>query len=152
MPNAQPSAATAARPSRARRSLSGLRLPDWRRALAPVGRFVPTTRRALAAVAGVALTPAVTLGLVLFTVFSHPTLTPRVLASFVLWKAAELVSAAWTGLAQVVGVDALVRALIDAPFMLAGGALAYSVVSGLALRVLYKNLMSHPRHARVSHS
>jgi hypothetical protein len=53
---------------------------------------------------------------------------------------------------QAVGVDSLVRALFDAPFMLAGGALAYSVVSALALRVLYKNLLSGRRYARVSHS
>jgi anti-sigma factor RsiW len=145
-------------PARAR-GLSALHLPDWRRALVGVGRFVPKTRRAWAALAGVALTPAVTLGLVLYTVFSHPTLTPQALASFALWKVTELVAAAWTAAPQLVldagqtmGVDALFRALLDAPFMLAGGALAYSAVSALALRVLYKNLSAQRSHARLSHS
>ena len=135
-----------------------LRLPEWRGALVSVRRFVPKTRRAWAALAGVALTPAVTVGLVVYTVFSHPTLTPQALVSFALWKSAELVAAAWGTVAgfaldagQLVGVDALFRALMDSPFVLAGGALAYSVVSALALRVLYKNLMGQRRHARLSH-
>jgi anti-sigma factor RsiW len=141
------------------RTPGGLRLPDWRRGLAVVGRFVPRTRRAWAAISGVALTPAVTLALVLYTVFSHPTLTPQALASFVVWKVSDLLAAAWGVLAgvaldagQAIGVDALVRTLFDAPFILAGGALAYSVVSALALRVLYKNLLGGRRHARLSHS
>ena len=155
---AGPSVGVAGRPAR-NHGLSGLRVPDWRGALVAAGRVVPRTRRAWAALAGVALTPAVTVGLVLYTVFSHPTLTPQALASFVLWQATELVAAGWSALAQgaidaarVLGADALVRALFDAPFMLAGGALAYSAVTALALRVLYKNLSSRRSHARLSHS
>jgi len=151
-PVATVAAVEAARPA-------ATRLPDWRRALVAVGRFVPRTRRAWATLSGVALTPAVTVGLVLFTVFSHPTLTPQALVSFAAWKLADLFAAGWSALAafaldnaQVLGVDALVGALFDAPFMLAGGALAYSIVSALALRVLYKNLLDGRRHARVSHS
>jgi hypothetical protein len=124
-----------------------------------VGRFVPRTRRAWAALSGVALTPAVTVGLVLYTVFSHPTLTPQALVSFVVWNISDLLSAAGGVLAtvaldagQAIGVDAVVRTLFEAPFMLAGGALAYSLVSALALRVLYKNLLGGRRYARVSHS
>jgi hypothetical protein len=45
-----------------------------------------------------------------------------------------------------------VGALLEAPFMLAGGAFTYSLISVLALRVLYKNLLSGSRHARLSHS
>jgi anti-sigma factor RsiW len=138
---------------------AGLRWPDWRRALVAVGRFVPRTRRAWAALSGAALTPAVTVGLVLHSVFSHQSLTPQALASFAIWQVSDVFSAAWGAMAtaaldvsQAVGVDSLVRALFDAPFMLAGGALAYSVVSALALRVLYKNLLSGRRYARVSHS
>jgi anti-sigma factor RsiW len=155
---AQVHAPATARPVGAR-TLMGLRMPDWRPALVAVGRFVPRTRRAWAAISGIAITPAVTVGLVLYTVFSHPTLTPQALASFMVWKASDLLSAAWSGLSgfaldagQAIGVDAVVRTLFEAPFMLAGGALAYSVVSVLALRVLYKNLLSGRRYARVSHS
>jgi anti-sigma factor RsiW len=143
--------------------IPGLRLPDWRRGIALAGRMVPRvlprTRRAWAALAGVALTPAVTVGLVLYTVFSHPTLTPQALVSFAIWKATELASATWSALAalaldagQVLGLDMLARSLFDAPVMLAGGVMAYSLVSALALRVLYKNLWGHRRHARLSHS
>jgi anti-sigma factor RsiW len=151
-------AAAAATPSGAR-AFGGFRLSDWRRALMAVGRFVPRTRRAWAALSGVALTPAVTVGLVLYTVFSHPTLTPQALVSFVVWNISDLLSAAGGVLAtvaldagQAIGVDAVVRTLFEAPFMLAGGALAYSLVSALALRVLYKNLLGGRRYARVSHS
>ena len=155
---AEPSAAVGGLPARSH-GFAGLRVPDWRRALAGAARVVPRTRRAWAALAGVAVTPAVTVALVLYTVFSHPTLTPGALASFVLWQATELVAAAWSALAplaldaaQVLGADALVRALLDAPLMLVGGALAYSAVTALALRVLYKNLSDHRSHARLSHS
>jgi len=141
------------------RALAWLHPQDWRRGLAALGRFVPATRRAWAAVAGVAVTPAVTIGLVLYAVFSHPTLTPQALASFVLWKVAEAASFARGALAtvaldtaQLLGLDALVRALIDAPFMLASGALAYVALSALALRVLYRNLLSSRHHARLSRS
>jgi anti-sigma factor RsiW len=144
-------------------AVAGLRLPDWRRALAVAGRVVPRvlpkTRRAWAALAGVAVTPAVTVGLVLYTLFSHPTLTPQALISFAIWKITELAAVTWGGLTalafdagQVVGVDALARSLFEAPVMLAGGALAYSFVCALALRVLYKNLWGQRRHARLSHS
>jgi len=155
------SPAAGSAPAKAARSatLLGLRLPDWRRGLAVIGRFVPRTRRAWAALAGIAVTPAVTAGLLLFTVFSHPTLTPQALASFGVWKLSELVAAAWAAVAsvaldsaQVLGADTLVRALFDAPFMLVGGALTYSAVTALALRVLYKNLSGNRRHARLSHS
>ncbi len=134
-------------------------VPAWRRAARAAARFVPRTRRAWATLSGIAVTPAVTVGLVLFTVFSHPTLTPQALASFVLWQIGELAAAGWAVFAegalsgaQVFGVDALVRTALEAPFVLAGGALAYSIATALALRVLYKNLLVNRRHARVSHS
>jgi anti-sigma factor RsiW len=68
----------------------------WTRALAQAKRLVPQTRRAWAAISGVAVTPAVTVGLVLYAVFSHPTLTPGALASFVWWQLSDLALAAWS--------------------------------------------------------
>jgi hypothetical protein len=151
-------AAAGAVPARAP-TLAGLRLPDWRRALATVGRYVPKTRRAWATISGVAVTPAVTAGLVLYSVFSHPTITPHALASFAAWKLTDGFSAAWTAVgdlaldgAQVLGLDAVARTLLDAPLLLAGGALIYSAVSALALRVLHKNLSGSRGHARPSRS
>jgi anti-sigma factor RsiW len=155
-----PALVSSAGPSEQRpRALAWLHPEDWRRGLAALGRLVPATRRAWAALAGIAVTPAVTIGLVLYAIFSHPTLTPQALASFVLWKVTEVAALARSGLgtmaldgAQLLGLDALVGALIDAPFMLASGALAYVALSALALRVLYRNLLSSRRHARLSHS
>jgi hypothetical protein len=99
----------------------------------------------------------VTAALVIYTVFSHPTLTPQALASFVVWKLNDLFAAGWSALAstalegaQLMGVDSFVRAFLDAPWVVAGGALLYSVVSVLALRVLYKNLLGGRRYARLS--
>jgi anti-sigma factor RsiW len=131
----------------------------WRRALVWGRRLVPRTRRAWAALAGVAVTPAVTVGLVFYVVFSHPTLTPGALASFIMWKAGELLSYGWSVVAgaalagvQSSGLGGLVETAMNDPLMIAGAALAYSVVSVLALRVLYKNLIGSRRHARLSHS
>ena len=142
---------------RLRATPAALRVAAWRRALVAARRFVPRTRRAWATISGIALTPAVTVALVIYTVFSHPTLTPQALASFVLWKLTDLFAAGSSALAaatldgaQILGVDVFVRTLIDAPFIVAAGALAYSVVSVLALRVLYKNLMGGGRYARLS--
>src|SRR5690606_7375524 len=108
-------------------------------ALAVGRRVVPRTRRAWAALAGMAVTPAATVGLVLYTLFSHPTLTPQALISFALWKGNEWLTAGWTALValgvegvQASGLGSVFQSLLDAPVMLAGGALAYSALSALA--------------------
>jgi anti-sigma factor RsiW len=126
-----------------------VRVPAWRRALAVGARFVPKTRRAWAALAGASVTPAVTFGLVLYTVFSHPTLTPQALASFVFWQLTELTVTAWGGLVsgglalvRLAGLDGLLQTVLDAPVMVAGGVAIYALASVLALRVLYKNLIA----------
>lgn len=123
--------------------------PAWRRSLAAVGRLVPKTRRAWAALSGVALTPAVTAGLVLYAVFSHPALTPQALASFAIWKLADLYALASRALgaaalrgSQLLGMDVFADAVLGAPWVVAGAVLLYSILSVLALRVLYKNLAS----------
>jgi anti-sigma factor RsiW len=136
-----------------------VREPAWRRALGTARRFAPQTRRGWAALSGVAVTPAVTVGLVFYVVFSHPTLTPQALASFMMWKMGDLFSFGWNALlgaalggVQSLGLGGLVETAMRDPLMIAGGALAYSVVSVLALRVLYKNLMGNRRYVRLSHS
>lgn len=134
-------------------------VPEWRRALAWASGFLPRTRRAWAAVSGVALTPAVTLGLVFWTVFSHPALTPGALVSFAWWKASELGAAAW-GLVSTRALEsqALLRAwefvgsLAVSPAAVAGSALALCVGTVLASWVLYRNLVvAHPLDGRVAH-
>ena len=143
-----PTAVAARRPASA---------PAGRRVLlAWASRLVPQTRRAWAALSGVAVTPAVTAGLVLYAVFSHPTLTPSALAAFAWWQLTDLASAAWGGVSgalvqsgELFGAYSLFDTLASAPLALAGGVLAYSIVSALALRVLYKNLITSHRHSHL---
>ncbi len=147
-----PAPVVAAAPARAS-------VPAWRQALRWGRRLVPRTRRAWAALSGMAVTPAVVVGLVFYAVFSHPTLTPQALASFILWKMGDLFSYGWSALAGAAldgvrsfGLGGLVETAISDPLMVVAGVLAYSVVSALALRVLYKNLIGNRHHARLSHS
>jgi anti-sigma factor RsiW len=136
----------------------------WQRALVVARRtavrVMPRTRRAWAALSGVAVTPAAIFGLVLWVVFSHPTLTPQALVSFAMWQISDLLAAGWNGLlatvltlASTTGYDSVLQSfasLARTPLVLAGGALVYSAVAAFALRVLYKNLIAHRRYARVS--
>jgi anti-sigma factor RsiW len=155
-----PRPATAvARPARTEARAAG-----WQRALvfarSTAGRLMPRTRRAWAALSGIAVTPAAIFGLVLWVLFSHPTLTPQALASFAMWQISDLLAAGWNGLlatgmtiATTTGYESMLQsftALARTPLVLAGGALVYSAVAALALRVLYKNLITHRRYARVS--
>ena len=126
-----------------------------------LGALVPHTRKAWAAVSGVAVTPMATLGLLLYTVFSHPTLTPGALVSFVGWKvtafattateAARAVLLESTGLFRVY---TFMESLVAAPAALAAGLLVFSGLMAAATWVLYKNLIATPtvdgHYARVS--
>jgi anti-sigma factor RsiW len=161
-PRARPATALA-RPARTR-----VEAAPWERALVAARRMaartavrvIPRTRRAWAALSGIAVTPAAIFGLVLWVVFSHPTLTPQALASFAMWQISDLLAAGWSGLlatgmtlASAVGYESILQSLTTlarTPLVLAGGALVYSAVAALALRVLYKNLTAHRRYARIS--
>jgi anti-sigma factor RsiW len=159
-------AALAPRPETAvaRPSRQPARAASWQRALvvarSGAGRLMPRTRRAWAALSGIAVTPAAIFGLVLWVVFSHPTLTPQALASFAMWQISDLLTAGWNGLlatgmtmATTTGYESVLQSfttLARTPLVLAGGALVYSAVAAFALRVLYKNLITHRRYARVS--
>lgn len=134
--------------------------PRRARALAWLGRAVPQTRQAWAALSGVALTPAVTLGLVLWTLVTHPTLTAGALASFAWWKATELAGAAWelasASLIESAGVFrlyAFLESMALSPTALAGGFLLLSAGTVAASWVLYRNLFSHhPMDGRIAHA
>lgn len=136
------------------------RVPEWRRALAWARSMVPRTRRAWAAVSGVAVTPAVTLGLVVWTLASHPTLTAGALASFVWWKASALAALAWEAVAaralQSAGLFeaySFFGSLPWSPAALAGAVTALSAATVAATWVLYKNLFTpHPGDGRVAHA
>lgn len=149
------------RPAREATAASRPTSRPWTRALAVARRLVPRTRRAWAAIAGAAVTPAVTFGLVLWAVFSHPTLTPQALVSFAFWQLSDLAIASWTAfvsggveVARIVGLDGLVSAMMDAPLVTALAVASYAVAFTAAVRVLYKNLIGSrsPRHRYVSAS
>lgn len=132
------------------RATSVATLPIWSNVLAAAARLVPQTHEAWAAVSGVAVTPAVTVGLILYVVSSHPTLTLGSLASFAWWQVTDLGSMALSGLSAAVlqsgelfSVYSLFETLASAPLMVAGGFLTYSMASALALRVLYRNLVAN---------
>jgi hypothetical protein len=125
--------------------------------------LVPRTRRAWAVLSGAAVTPVATLGLVFYAVFSHPALTPGALLSYAGWQLTDMAAAAWSAgwglLAQAmtaVGAQGLFAGMASAPLALAAATTVYSVLVVLALRVLYKNLVTVRsvgiRHAQISHS
>lgn len=136
------------------------RVPEWTRALRWVRGLVPQTRQAWAAVSGVALTPAVTIGLVLWTVFSHPTLTAPALASFVWWKVSALATMAWQALsaralqsAGLFEVYSLFGSLASSPTALAAAFLTLSAGTMVAAWVLYRNLFVSRRvDGQVAHA
>jgi anti-sigma factor RsiW len=138
----------------------------WEHALAlarrAAARVIPRTRRAWAALSGVAVTPAAIFGLVLWVVFSHPTLTPQALASFAMWQVSDLLAGSWNSLlangldlASTGAYESALRALAAVARssrlpLLAGAAFVYAAAAAVALRVLYKTLIAHRRYARVS--
>lgn len=137
--------------------------PEWRRALgralAAARRVVPHTRKAWAAISGVALTPAVTVGLMIWTVFTHPTVTPGAVASFAWWKATDLAGAAWNAVAsralesaEVFGIFSFFKSLALSPTLVAGAFLAFSLATVAAAWVLYRNLYTHPSEDGYAHA
>ena len=132
---------------------------EWRRSLAWAGRLVPKSRQAWAAASGVALTPVVSLGVVLWTLFTHPTLTPGALAAFARWKLSELFATAWqtaSGAAlESTGVFeaySIIGSMAQSPTALAGAFLAFSAGTVGASWVLYRNLfVTNSTDAQVAH-
>ena len=120
-------------------------VPFRSRTAARVRRLIPDARQALAALSGVAVTPAVVVGLVAYAVFSHPTLTLGSLVSFAWWQVTDLATALLSGVSGALlqgGAQPLAGVLTSSPLAVGAGVLVYSMVSALALRVLYKNLLS----------
>lgn len=119
------------------------------RVAAGLRRLVPETRQAWAALSGAAVTPLTTIGLVVYAVFSHPTLTPGALLSFTAWKVADAAMFVWGSFtswalesAGVFGLYGVVEAALASPAALAGGFVVFSGCTLAALWVLYKNLFT----------
>lgn len=125
------------------------RVTEPRGWLAAARRLVPRTRRAWAALSGAAVTPVATIGLVVYAVFSHPTLTVESLLSYVSWQVADLAAMGWGAMVGLMaqgvaalGLRDLLGAAASAPMAIAGASVLYSVLVVMALRVLYKNLVT----------
>jgi len=112
-------------------------------------------RRAWAAAAGVAFTPVVTAGLVLYAVFSHPMVTLGGLATFVWLKTAALTTALGGGIggglfesASIFRAWSALRTL--SPTTAGAGLLAVSALTLASGWVVYRNVIAPlPRVARV---
>jgi hypothetical protein len=123
--------------------------------------MIPTSRQAWATLSGIAVAPMATLGLLVYTVFSHPMLTPGSLLSFLGWKAAAVGAAAWEASSALLVESAslfraytILESLAATPAMLAGGFLLFSSLMVAATWVLYRNLIANPpvdsQYARAS--
>lgn len=133
---------------------------DWRRLAAWAGHLVPQSRQAWAAISGVAFTPLVTLGLVLWTLSTHPTLTPGALASFAWWKTSELAVVLWQTVSSAAlestgafEVYSLLGSVAQSPAALVGVLMTLCLGTVGAAWVLYRNLfVNHPVDGRVAHA
>ncbi len=121
-------------------------------AFARVKRLMPRTRRAWAAVAGLAMPPLTIGSVLLFEVFSNPALTPAYLASFLSWKVAELGTALGSALmdgvvesAAAFQVYAVVDFLSGSPLIALAGAVVFAALSASAAWILYANLFHSRR-------
>ena len=135
-----------------------VRIALVRRALARVRALAgPRHRQAWAAAAGVALTPAITAGLMAYSVFSHPLVTVGNLGTFIWLEGGAL--AGMLGNGVITGLmenAALFRAwmaldsLTRSPATTGAGLLFFLTLTLAAVWVLYRNLFT-PSAARPAH-
>lgn len=128
------------------------------RVLAWARSLLPETRHGWAVAGGIASAPTITMGALVYLVFSRPLLTPGTFGSYMLWKASALfdslvatISAGVIESPVLLWIYSLLEPLIQSPFLLGVGGLAFSLVSAGALWVLYRNLIVTPpdnRYAR----
>lgn len=114
-------------------------------------KVTPGTRKGWAVASGVALAPTVALGTILYTVFSHPLLTPGSLTAFLGWKVGDLTRAvgSWAfdqvvGSATALHALSAVDAMTAAPAVVAGGGVLLAGLTMAATWILYRNLISTP--------
>ncbi|MDE3003287.1 MAG: zf-HC2 domain-containing protein [Gemmatimonadota bacterium] len=126
----------------------------WSRAAAWAWRLVPQTRQTLAALAGIAVTPMVIVGLIAYAVFSHPTLTIGSLLAFTWWQVFDAVTGAVTTLSTAalenagsLGAESLFEMFAAAPLLVAGGVIVYTIASAFAVRLLWKTLYGNASSA-----
>jgi len=132
---------------------AGSRVLVWARG------FLPQTRRGWAVAGGIASAPTISMAALLYLVFSHPLLTVGSFTTYASWKASTLLSSFFSSTATaVVDSVALFRAysllgtLARSPLLVGVGGLVFSLMSAIALWVLFRNLVVTPsadgRYAR----
>lgn len=111
--------------------------------------FLPRSRKGWAVAGGIASAPTITITALFYLVFSHPLLTFGSFTTYVSWKASALLTTLFTAVADAaVGSVTLFRAytvlgaLTESPLLVGFGGLAFSLLSGVALWVLYRNLVA----------
>lgn len=126
-----------------------LRLADRARVYATV-----RPRRAWAAAAGFAFTPAVTAALVAYAVFSHPLVTLDSLAAFAWLKGSALVSGVASSIAagvvegaSLVGAWSAVDAFSPSPGTAGAALLAFCALTLTSVWVVYRNVITSPVQA-----
>jgi anti-sigma factor RsiW len=122
---------------------AGSRALGWSRG------FLPKTRRGWAVAGGIASAPTITLTALFFLVFSHPLLTLGSFTTYASWKASALFSSLFSYLATAVVESvalfraySLLAAMAKSPLLVGVGGLVFSLLSALALWVLYRNLLA----------
>jgi anti-sigma factor RsiW len=120
-----------------------------------LGSVTPRTKKRVAALAGAGLTPAVTLGLLAYTVFSHPLVTLGNLFSFAWLEGSERLGSVSSGLvARTTESETLFRLYQTLEIVLGSPATAALAITGLAgltfmaMWVFYRNVLAGTSHAR----
>jgi anti-sigma factor RsiW len=119
------------------------------------GSVTPRTRKRVAALAGAGLTPAATLGLLAYTVFSHPLVTLGNLFSFAWLEGSERIGTVSSGLvARTTESETLFRVYQALDVVLASPATVALAITGLggltfmAVWVFYRNVLAGTSHVR----
>lgn len=124
-----------------------------------LGGVSPRTRKRIAGLAGAAVTPLATLALVTWVVFSHPLVTVGNLVSFLWLETQDAVGALATALVGetvdsglLVQAAELVRAIGAAPGAAALAFATFSILTLVAVWVLYRNLIATHVDGRYAHA
>ena len=118
------------------------------RALALARRLLPQTRHGWAVASGIASTPTITIGALIFLVFSRPLLTAGNVSTYLYWKTSGIFGPLFTSVSDTVRQSAVLswasssfEIFSQFPFLVGLGGLVISLLSAGSLWVLYKNLI-----------
>ena len=126
-----------------------------RRALAWTRSLLPETRHGWAVAGGIASAPTITMAALIYMVFSRPLLTPGNLISYLFFKASTISDTLLAFVSGLVSQNAtlgrwvsFLEPVAQSPLLLGLGGLGFSLLSAVALWVLYRNLLVPPSDIR----